>query len=193
MNPLRRRRFLKLGIGGAIALVVGGGALEYFVLGYASLLDPTDRPTALGTKEFAIVKALVRALTPADGGLPSGDSLALAQRVDEELWAASPDVRQEIKAGLQLFEHATALHGMGTRFTALDPSMQRAYVAMLLDGGNDTLRQIASGLRQLVYLYYWGHPGTWKAIGYDGPWVDKPAPPESHVAYTKLIGKETQP
>lgn len=192
MNPLRRRRFLKLGIGGAVALVVGGGALHYFVLGYASLLDPTDRPTALSTKEFAIVKALVRALVPGDGPLPSGDSLEIAQRVDEELWAASVEMRQELKAGLQLFEHGTVLHGMGTRFTALDPAMQRAYVALLLDGGNDTLRQITSGLRQLVHLYYWGHPATWKAIGYDGPWVGKPVPPDSHVAYRKLIGKETE-
>jgi hypothetical protein len=190
MNPLRRRSFLKLGLGGAIVLAVGGAALKYLVLGYGAMLDAGDKPTALSTKEFAIVKALVKALVPADGPLPSGDALGVAQRVDEELWSATPELCAEMKAGLQLFEHGTTLHGMGTRFTALDPAMQRTYMALLLDGGNDTLRQVASGLRQVIHLFYWGNPATWKAIDYDGPLVAKAVPPDSHVAYSKLIGKE---
>lgn len=181
---------LKLGLGGAIALVVGGAALKTFWLGYRSLLDATDVPTALSTKEFAIVKCLVRALVPADGPLPSGDALEVAQRIDEELWAAPPELRAEIKAGLQLFEHGTVTRGLGTRFTALAPDGQRAYVALLLDGDNETLRQITTALRQVVLLFYWGHPATWKAIGYDGPLVGAPVPPESHLAYRKLIGRE---
>lgn len=188
-NPLKRRRFLKLTLGAAALLAVGGGAFKWLGSGYASLLSGDDHPVALTTKEFAIVKSVVRALLPADGALPSGESLAIAQRIDEELWAASADTRSDLKAGLQVLEHATIMNGFSARFTSLEPERQRAYLTKLLNGSNDTLRQVAGGLRQIVHIFYYARPETWKPIGYDGPLVAKAVPPDSHVAYAKLLGK----
>lgn len=188
-NPLKRRRFLKLGIGAAVVLAAGGGALRWLSSGYGAFVTGAERPIALSTKEFAIVKCAVRALLPADGPLPSGESLGLAQRIDEELWAASSDLRSDLKAGLQVLEHATIMNGYSARFTSLAPDQQREYLAKLLDGRNDTLRQVAGGLRQIVHIFYYARPETWKAIGYDGPLVPEAVPPDSHVAYAKLLGK----
>ncbi|HEX7601146.1 MAG TPA: gluconate 2-dehydrogenase subunit 3 family protein [Polyangiaceae bacterium] len=188
-NPLKRRRFLKLGLGGAILLAIGGGAFKWLGSGYGTLVTGDERPVALTTKEFAVVKSVVRALLPADGALPSGESLGIAQRIDEELWAASADTRSDLKAGLQVLEHATIMNGYASRFTALEPAKQREYLTKLLNGSNDTLRQVAGGLRQIVHIFYYARPETWKAIGYDGPLVPKAVPPDSHLAYAKLLGK----
>ena len=188
-NPLKRRRFLKLGVGAALLLAVGGGAFKWLGSGYGSFVTGDEHPIALTTKEFAVVKSVVRALLPAEGGLPSGESLGIAQRIDEELWAASADTRSDLKAGLQVLEHATIMNGYASRFTALEPEKQREYLSKLLNGSNDTLGQIAGGLRQIVHIFYYARPETWKAIGYDGPLVPKAVPPDSHVAYAKLLGK----
>jgi hypothetical protein len=188
-NPLKRRRFLKLGLGGIALLAIGGGAFKWLGSGYGAFVTGDERPIALTTKEFAVVKCVVRALTPADGPLPSGESLGIAQRIDEELWAASSDTRSDLKAGLQVLEHATIINGYSARFTSLDAQKQREYLTKLLDGSNDTLRQVAGGLRQIVHIFYYARPETWKAIGYDGPLVPTAVPPDSHLAYAKLLGK----
>lgn len=189
-NTLPRRRLLKLGIGGAVLLTASGFALRWFSAGYDRQLTQGEVPIALSGKELAIVKAYVAALLPADDALPSGVALGIHQRIDEELWAASSAVRNDAKAGLQLFEHAPLLNGFGARFTALEPDAQRAYVGRALVGTNDALRQIASALKQLSHLLYYARPEVWKAIGYDGPWVPTAVPPDSHIAYQDLLKRK---
>ncbi len=185
----KRRRLLKLGIGGAIALAVGGGALRWLAGGYAAQLEGDEVPIALSTKELAIVKALVAALLPAEEGFPSGVALRVHQRIDEEMWAASEGTRSDLKNGLQLFEHATITHGYGSRFTSLDPASRVAYFDKLLRAEPGALQQIAVALKELVYLFYYCKDETWKVIGYDGPLVGVKKPPDSHVAYQDLLGK----
>ncbi len=187
-----RRRFLRLGLGGGLLLAAGGGLLgwRFMSRGYDRLLAPSDVPIALSIKEFAIVKALVAALLPAEDGFPAGESLGVAQRVDEEVFAASPEVGSELKAGLQLFEHATLVNGFGARFTALPAAAQRAYLLKLLSGSNNTLCVIALALKEMVHLFYYAHPEVWMRIGYDGPLVERAVPPESAIVYGALLRKK---
>ena len=38
--------------------------------------------------------------------------------------------------------------------------------------------------------YYFGHPSTWNAIGYDGPFMNLPEKrSEQRVLYARLVGK----
>lgn len=187
----RRRRFLKVGLGGALLLaggsVLGWRIFEFGEVGYARFIAPGEVPIALSVKEFAVVKALVRALLPAEDGFPSGESLGVAQRIDEEVWAAAPEVRRDLKAGLQLLEHATAMKGFQSRFTRLEPAAQRAYLEKLLAGSNNTLCLVALALKEMAHLFYYGHESVWKHIGYDGPLVKTAVPPDSTVAYKALL------
>jgi hypothetical protein len=189
VNP-RRRSFLKLGLLGAVALAAGG-SLRWFTYGYRR--EPGEITLALSTKELCIVKAVIRALLPASDEFPSGESLGVAQRVDEQLWAAPRDVRSQFGAGLRLFEHAPVLHGYAGRFTSLSPDEQRAYFQDLLVGKNASLRQIAAGLKQVVHLLYYARPEVWPKIGYDGPWVPAAVLPDSRVAYLDLLSKKRPP
>lgn len=184
-----RRRLLKLGLGGAIAVAAGGGILRWVFGGYASQLDASEQPIALSTKELAIVKAFIAALLPDEDGFPSGVLLGVHQRIDEEIWAASEATRSDFKNGLQVFEHATVLHGHRARFTSLDLAARRAYASELLAGEPGVLQQITFALKELAHLFYYVRPETWKRIGYDGPFVAEAKPPESHVAYQDLLSK----
>lgn len=181
-----RRRLLKLGLGGAIAVAAGGGALRWIAGGYGSQLAADDSPIALSPKEFAVVKAFVAALIPADGAFPSGVALGVHQRIDEEMWSAAAPMRADMKNGLQLLEHATLLHGFGSRFTALGAGARLQYLEALLREKPGALQQVAFALKEMAYLFYYARNETWNGIGYDGPFVTVPRPPDSRAAYQAL-------
>lgn len=187
MLPKGRRAFLKLGVGTTALLAVGGGVASWVGSGYGALLGPGDVPVALSVKELAVVRALVDALFPEEGAFPSGLSIGLPQRIDEELWAAPERTRGPLKDGIQLLEHVPPLYGHMHRFTALDRARRVAVFEAVLGSGRSTLRQIGVALKQLTHLYYFAHPAVWKAIGYDGPFIEKPVPPDSRVAYERLL------
>lgn len=182
-----RRRFLTLTIGGAAVVTVGGGVFRWFDGGYAAQLESSDTPVALTTKEFAVVRALVEALLPAADGFPSGLAAGVHQRIDEELWSADAWTRSDMKNGLQLFEHATVLHGFAGRFTSLAPRARVAYVDTLLRAKPGALQQVAFALKEMAYLFYYVSPDSWRRIGYDGPWVREPKPPASSLAYRDAL------
>ena len=102
------------------------------------------------------MKGFVARAAPRRGRLPSGESLGVPQRIDEEMWAASADTRSDLKNGLQLFEHATITHGFASRFTSLDPGARSAPTSTkLLRGEPGALQQIAFALKEIVYLFYY--------------------------------------
>lgn len=186
---LARRNFLKLGLGGSLLLAAGGGIFGWRIWsrGYDRMLAPGDTPLALSAKEFAIAKRFVQALLPGDDGFPAGDAIGIPQRIDEEVWAAPPELASDLKSGLLLLEHATLWSGYSSRFTALAPAQQREYLSKLLAGDNNTLCLIAIAFKQMAHLFYYGHPAVWQRIGYDGPLVEKAAPPDSAITYQALL------
>lgn len=182
-----RRTFLKLGLVGSGLLAVGGGLAAWFSRGYESYLSADDRPIALSTKEYAVVVQLVEALLPASDGFPSGVSLRVPQRVDEELWAASEKQRTPIRQGLELLEHLPLAKGRRSRFTRLPAPEREAFFEELLASDVDAFRQLSLALRQLVHLAYYGHERTWRAMRYEGPLGIPEKPPVSHVHYESLL------
>jgi hypothetical protein len=180
------RRMALFGLGGTAALVCGSG-LSWFRLGYS--LPAADVPIGLDTKQLCIVRAVVEALLPADGDLPDGLSLGVHQRVDEEVWAAPPGIGDDLRSAISLIEHLPPLYGFYGRFTRLSPEERLACFQQLLLAGPGPVVQSAVALKQLCSLFYWSHPQTWPAIGYDGPWVAKPAPPASSLRYAELLNQ----
>lgn len=189
LSPLRigRRKALSIGLGGAALLAVGGGVASWVSSGYGALLAPGDVAIALSVKELAVVRALVDALFPEEDGFPSGVSLGVHQRVDEELWAAPDALRDQLKNGIQLLEHAPPLYGEAHRFTALGRHKRAEVFAAVLRSRRATLRQIGIALKQLTHLYYYTSPIVWPHIHYDGTFVETPKPPDSHLSYEQLL------
>lgn len=178
------RRYALFGLAGAALLACGGG-LSWIKLGYG--LEPGDVPIGLSLKELAIVRAIVEALLPADGDLPSGISLGVHQRIDEEIWSASPAIAADLRSALGLIEHLPPIYGYLGRFTRLSLEERLAFFDEMLAAGPTPVVQAAVALKQLCSFFYWGHEATWPAIGYDGPWMRTPRPPPSSLRYAELL------
>lgn len=179
-----RRRLLAGGVVSAVALA-GGGALSWFTLGYRK----SDRRfVALSDKEAVVVASLVDAFFPKDGDLPAGADLGLVDRIDEELFSQPAAVRDDVKAAIQLIEHAPPLFGAFGRFSSLDRATRVRVFRALMQRGPDVVVQAAVGLKEIASLAYWSNEKTWGAIGYDGPWQKTPVPPPSHDRWLAAVG-----
>lgn len=183
---ITRRRLLAVGLGGT-ALLAGSGLLSVFGGDYddAWAAGPARavRPLALSIKEFVVVTAIVDALYPQSGGFPAGVEVGVPGRVDELVWAQPAHVREDLKAALQLIEHAPPLVGSLGRFSRLDVDERGTVLRRLLQRGPAVVVQAAVGLQQMASIAYFADERVWSATGYDGPWQQEPKPPASHAAY----------
>jgi hypothetical protein len=141
----------------------------------------------LSVKELCVVRALVELFCPAADGLPSGVALGIHQRIDEEVWSQPDAVRADLQAALQLIEHSPPVFGFAGRMSALALPQREQVFARLLAAEQDVVVQAAVALRQMAHLFYYAHPDTWPALGYDGPWVPQPKPPPSSARYQELL------
>lgn len=185
MSGPSRRQLLQVGLGGAVALAVGGGLLRWLGSGYT--LVPGDAAVGLSVKQLTVARALVETITPAGDGWPSGLELGLHQRIDEQIWAADPAMADDLRAALELIEHVPPLLGHFGRFSALGLEQRREVFDALLRSRRDLFVQIALGFKQLVQLCYFADERVWPHIAYDGPWIKEAKPPPSAVAYQSLF------
>jgi len=185
MTEPSRRRFIALSFSGTLALALGGGLFRWFRAGYA--LGPGEVAIALSEKELCVARSLVDALAPGEDGWPNGVALALHQRIDEQVWAADADTARDLRAALQLIEHVPPLLGHYGRFTSLSRDARVDVFEQLLDSHRDVLVQVAVGLKQLVQMLYYAEDAVWPHIGYDGPWIQERKPPDSALAYARLL------
>ncbi len=175
-----RRRVIAFGAAGAAALAAGE-ALRWFAFGYD--LHGDDPPVALSSKELVVVRAIVEALCPPDGDFPSGVALRVPYSIDEEVYSQTPELRSDMKAAIEVIEHAPPLVGVPHRLSALPPDKRAEVFQRLLQKGPDVIVQAGVALKEMTSLYAYGSEATWSAIGYDGPWVKTVVPPPSHARY----------
>jgi hypothetical protein len=181
---LIRRRTVLFGLGGAL-LLAGGATAVRLTTGYG--LPGGEVPIATTAKELAIVRAIVEALLPADGDLPAGVDVGVPQRIDEELWSMSPELREDLRSAISALEYWPVLSGRGSRLSTLPPAARAEVLDALAVGGPRPVAQAAGALKQMCHLFYYASPETWAALGYDGPWVTTPRPPPSSLAYRALL------
>lgn len=173
-----------LGLGGAVAVAAGAVAIG---LAGGDPPDPRDTPIACTPQELAIVRAIVEAVLPADGDLPSGSALGVVQRIDEELWSTTPETRADLKSALAVLQWWPVLSGFGGRLTRLPPEVRAAALDHAAVKGPRPVAQAATAFKQMCHLFAYTADGTWAAIGYDGPWVRTPKPPPSSRAYRAML------
>ncbi|BEP57063.1 MULTISPECIES: hypothetical protein [unclassified Variovorax] len=187
-----KRRFLKLaliGVGGAVA--VAGGGVGYLTQThryrgrYGKLL-------ALDDHHADIVHALAEACTPDRPGFPTVEQTEIVARLDEELFFVSDGICSEMKAALYLIEMLPLVSGHVSRLSCMPVAERRAFLAKASETRNDTVRVAVSSLAAAMRWYYYGHPASWNAIGYDGPFMQLPEQhSEQRVFYAELLKKNS--
>ena len=170
---ISRRKWLGLTIGvGAIAL--GGAYISksstqgLYAGNGASKLQVFDLQTA------ATLGALAQAVLPLGDGFPSIGDAKTIERIDEEVYFVSPEVRDDIKTAIRVIEYMPFIYGYFTRFSALDVGSRLAVLEKAFQSRFEIPRAVSSSLRLMVQLFYFGSSATWTRIGYDGPFAKVP-------------------
>ena len=186
-NPMNRRRFIQIGVASAVAFGGMAGLARTLNGGYRKRLQGTERPIGLSTKEFIVMRSLVEAIHPGEEGFPSGLSMGVHQRLDQEVWAASPGLQADLKQALQVLEHLPPALGHWGRFSELDPEKRIVVLEKMMQSDLDLFAQLAGGFKELVHFFYYNRPEVWLTMKYEGPFVQKRIPAASEVAYLELL------
>jgi len=188
-SPLfTKRRFLKfslLGVAGAATLVAGAGAYitqtNRYRHRYGQLLV-VDGHLA------DIAHTLAEACVPNRPGFPDIEQAEVVKRLDEELFFVSDHISSDLKAAFYLLEMFPLAYGHLSRFSRLTVQERKQVLTAASDTQDDTLRAVIANLSAMMRWYYYGHPSTWKAIGYDGPFMNLPEKhSEQRIHYAKLV------
>lgn len=165
---LKRRSFLKLGIGSAIVLAVAGGTLALMQPG---LIDGKLSPSARLVMN-RVAQAMLAGTLPAD---PAAQKLALdalLQRTDTFLVGLPVHVLAELDQLLGLLASAPGRRWL----VGLSPSWQDATVPetsaalqAMRESGTDLRIQAFQGLHDLVMVPYFSGEESWAVLGYPGP------------------------
>lgn len=182
---ISRRRFVRLGVGGAVVLGLGG-TLAYQTSGYEIPDAVRARLYALTPKEYIVVSALAARILRRDADdLPLPEEVEAAISID--LFVARMDAanRRDLLRLLHALEHVLPLSaGVFSRFTRASGEEQDRVLRTMEASSQGILRGAFVALKSLCALAYFSHPLTWGAIGYDGPLVARPA--EGWVAAARL-------
>jgi hypothetical protein len=187
-----KRRFLKyslLGVG-AVAAVAAGGA------GYLTLTnryrERYGKLLVLDGHLADIVHALAEACVPDRPGFPSVEQAEVVTRLDEEMFFVGDGISGDMKAALYLLEMLPLGKGYASRLSRMAVPERRKFLTEASDTQDDTIRAVVFNLAATMRWYYYGHPSTWKAIGYDGPFMNLPEQrSEQRVFYAALVAKPT--
>ncbi len=176
MEKTNRRRFLKY-VGGALLLASAGvGVLR--TRGYSVSPEREATLKSLSPWQLIVVQHAARRIAAADDvtpAAPSPDDLDVAGFVDAYIARLPATVRRDLLRLLAYVEHlAPIARGYSSRFSRLGPDDQDGVLANLEASDQSLLRGGFAGLKALVFMGYYRNPSTWKILGYDGPWVNRP-------------------
>ncbi len=172
-----RRRLLQASL--AAALVMGGVAAA--ILRARGYRPPQGRKlVSLSGWQFVVVQHAARRITAADrqqdSSIPSADDVDAVGFVDAWLARVDARFRRDLGRFLAYLEHAAPLAcGFGSRFSRLTPLEQDRVLSSVESSQSELLRAGFDGIRSLVFMGYYRDARTWRAVGYDGPWVGRPA------------------
>ncbi len=163
----------------AVALVVSGTVVVK--LRTRDYEAPSGRKLmVLGAWQWVVVRHAARRITAPDqqasASLPTADDLDVASFVDAWLSRMNGRVVRDLGRFLAYLEHFAPVGcGLMSRFTQLTAPEQDRVLASLEASRSDLLRAGFEGLKALVFMGYYRDARTWRILGYDGPFVGRPA------------------
>lgn len=169
-----RRRFLRLGIGGAVLLGLGG-LLAWQITGYDVPPEVARALLCLTPKQYRIVQAIAARMVRRDAAdLPTAEQVGAARFVDRFAAELHPADQRDLGRLLLLVEHVLPLLGGHVdRFTRLDGTAQDRVLGAMMRSSVGLFRGGFDVLKSLCVMAYFRDDRTWSAIGYGGPWVSR--------------------
>lgn len=189
-SVFKRRKFLKytlLSVGGLIGASAVGTAVflsnKYDKI-YGKLLLFDGHLTDI-LHAFCEV-----AMPEPKNGFPTHQEAEVVKRMDEEFYFANEHIQSDFKAVLYLLEAMPIANGYFSRFSRLSPEKRLAFLNKMQNTENDLYRVAIANIRVTTRMMYYGHPSTWKAIAYDGPFGGLPEVESEQRKYYKNLTTE---
>ena len=171
LKPIPRRRLLKFGALGVVALGTAGGlmfaggkSVEYDADKHGRLLVfNNDQASTL----LAISQAVLPGSTHADGAIHH----KVLSRIDEEFYFINAKTREDFCLALDVLEYLPVVYGHFARFSRLSLSERQDFLSGMQDTRSDLLRAVIHNCRLVPLYIYYGLEASWDAIGYDGAYA----------------------
>ncbi|MED5370694.1 MAG: gluconate 2-dehydrogenase subunit 3 family protein [Myxococcota bacterium] len=164
---LSRRSILGLGLGGTIALTLGGLALFP-----GRGVTPQSPLQSFTPAQYATLCALAEVVCPASDALPSALEVGVPAQLDALFATLPPENGQEIGLALGLLENALVgalLDARPRPFSRL-PIERRVEIWAAWSRSNIPLRRtVYKGLNSLISATAYGNPAYQRHAGYPGP------------------------
>jgi hypothetical protein len=164
---LSRRRFLKVGLGGAGVVLAGGGG----VLGLRGCAPDVQGLRILSNQHYRTLLNLARTHLPHGGPFDVGaEDVDLARAFDNFLADEPQRNIDDLGSALTLIELGPMIfdHRLAT-FSNLEPPEQLAHWRRWLSSDTLLRRQAALAFRKFFNLVFFDTPQVWPHIGYNGP------------------------
>lgn len=169
---LGRRSFLRL-----TGMSAGLIAVSQLRLPASAAAGGTARRlNVLQPTEARIFAAVADRITfTGDPDMPRFRDTAGLHTVDTALRQLAPDVAQQFRGALRLFQYAPPFAGIAfATFTNLREADQDACLRAWERSRFQTPRLAFNAFKNLAMLGYYADDATWKGINYGGPWAPKP-------------------
>lgn len=165
-----RRQVLKVGLGGAAVIAVGGGTL--LLLQDTVARTPRRALRFLSEDQFSVLAAVADRVSPENGDFPSAWDVEVPEKIDELLSRMPEAAATEVGQGLLLLESAAAgmvLEGRTSTFTASSPEEQDEILASWRASDLEVRRKLFKALNGLCNSAYFASPEIYPLVGYPGP------------------------
>lgn len=146
---------------------------------------------SLSPAEYRTLTALCETFFPGDPLRPSALAIHLPRRMDSALYFAPLRTREQFSLALNVVEYGGIFIGYIGRFSGLPLERRKKAFQKLLQHPFGIFRTVGVAIKQVIQLYYYTHPSTWKAIHYEGPFM-KEKPLESLEYYQELLHARLQ-
>ena len=166
---LSRRRVLKYGVLGSVALASGGIGISFQ---RTRLVQVPSTLKVFTDVEFSILSAVTDRLFPNNPPFPSGSAAQVPERVDELMSTMPITVVEEFKQVLTLVENALTglvFNGTPKPFSQCTPEVQDEILEDWRTSSLHFRRMVFRGLSGVCAGAYYGEESRFAAIGYGGP------------------------
>jgi len=173
VNP-SRRKFLKRGLIGG-GLLVLAGTLPFAFRTTALGRRPRRELRLLSLEEYAVLSAVAARMVPGDGAgpaWPTAEAVDCAGKVDALLATCHPDVGNDFRRLLRLFESGffgTFIAASPRPFTRATPAEQDARLEAWRRSRFTMLRSGYQAIKRLTHAAYYSSPEVFARVGYAGP------------------------
>ncbi|EMJ61418.1 MULTISPECIES: hypothetical protein [Leptospira] len=183
-EKISRRKLFGFGLGGLLSIGVG----TFFFRRSKNQSLPKTLFFSISEVEF--LSAYSQTLLPQESGFPDIEKAEVIRRLDEEFFFVSPDVSDDFRSLILILEYLPLVKGYWGRFSRLNEEDRKNFLLSQETTESDTIRAALTNLKLPIYLVYYGHESSFKAISYDGPFGNPPEKlSESRIYYKKILGE----